>query len=414
MSRVSGAEEWRRGWHLVGLTALGLTCAPTTLPVYTLGVFVGPYQQQFGWSRGEIQTAILFSTGLAVFCAPLAGALVRRFGLRRTILPGLVGMAVSCLIAAANTGSLWQLYVAYALMSVLGAGAGAVGWSTLLSGRFEKSRGLALGLGLSGTGLCAALMPQIAAFGIGHFGWRGAYILLAAFVALVVLPACFAMLPAEAVASHQNDDSATTWTGLDVSSAVRHWRFWVLGLSTAAIYLVVGGLLPNIVPALQDIGLSTGEAASIMSLFGLAVIIGRVSVGALVDRVWAPLVAASVLVPAAFGCLLLQDGTSATIAGTAVILVGMATGMELDVLGFLTARYFGLADYARVYGRLYVFVAATAGIAPLIFGYIYDWTGSYSLPLKVSAGLLVVGGVGLLSLGRYLQWVPAENRRLSA
>ena len=392
MNRVSGAEEWRRSWHLVGLTALGLTCAPTTLPVYTLGVFVAPYQRQFGWGRGEIQTAILFSTGLAVFCAPMAGALVRRFGLRRTILPGLIGMAVSCLIAAANTGALWQLYLAYALMAVLGAGAGGVGWSTLLSGRFEKSRGLALGLGLSGTGLCAALMPQIAAFGIGHFGWRGAYILLAAFVAFVVLPVCFAGLPDEAIVSHENGEPAPARTGFDVGSAVRHWRFWALGLSTAAIYLVVGGLLPNIVPALQDIGLSTGQAASIMSLFGLAVIVGRVTVGALVDRVWAPLVAVFVLVPAAFGCLLLQDGASVVIAGTAVVLVGMATGMELDVLGFLAARYFGLADFARIYGRLYVFVAATAGIAPLTFGYIYDWTGSYSLPLKISAGLLLVGG----------------------
>ena len=414
MNRATGRDEWRRGWHLVGLTALGLTCAPTTLPVYTLGVFVAPYQQQFGWGRGEIQTAILFSTGLAVFCAPMAGAMVRRFGLRRTILPGLAGMAVACLIAAANTGTLWQLYLSYALMSVLGAGAGGVGWSTLLSGRFEKSRGLALGLGLSGTGLCAALMPQIAAFGIEHFGWRGAYILLAAFTALIVLPACFAVLPDEAIASDEPGMAAPALSGINAGDAVRHWRFWALGLSTAAIYLVVGGLLPNIVPALRDIGLSPGQATSIMSLFGLAVIIGRVGVGALVDRVWAPLVAALDLVPAAFGCLLLQDGASVTVAATAVILVGMATGMELDVLGFLAARYFGLADFARVYGRLFVFVAATAGVAPLTFGYIYDWTGSYSLPLKVSAGLLLVGGMGLLSLGRYPQWTPAENRCLSA
>ena len=48
---ASATDEWRRGWHLVALTALGLTCAPTTLPVYTLGVFVGPFEQEFGWSR---------------------------------------------------------------------------------------------------------------------------------------------------------------------------------------------------------------------------------------------------------------------------------------------------------------------------------------------------------------------------
>lgn len=395
-------DEWRRGWHLVALTALGLTCAPTTLPVYSIGVFVAPYQAEFGWGRGAIQTAILFSTGLSVFCAPLSGALIRRYGLRRTILPGLLGMAIACLIAAANTGALWQLYLAYALMSVLGLGAGAIGWSTLISARFDKARGLALGLALSGTGVCAALMPQIASFGISMFGWRGAYVLLAGFAVAVVLPACFWLLPDDPLppteGSHHDTPLAS---GLSADLAVRHWRFWVLGCSTAAIYLVVGGLIPNMVPALQDAGFSPAQAASIMGVYGISVIVGRICVGAVVDHYWAPAVATAVLVPASIGCLLLIGSPGLALAAGAVVLIGMATGMELDVLGFLTARYFGIADYARIYGRLYVFVAATAGIAPMVFGYIFDWTGSYAIPLQVSAALLIVGAGGLLALGTY-------------
>lgn len=399
---LTAKAEWRRSWHLVALTALGLTCAPTTLPVYSLGVFVGPFQAEFGWGRGAIQAAILFSTGLSVFCAPLSGALIRRYGLRRTVIPGLAGMAIACLVAAANTGALWQLYLAYGLMSVLGLGAGAIGWTTLISARFEKARGLALGIALSGTGLCAALMPQIAQLGISFFGWRGAYILLAAFALFVVLPACLWLLPDNPVAaSDKTMDGAPSSDGLSAAHAVRHWRFWVLGTSTAAIYLVVGGLIPNMVPALQDAGISAAQAASIMGVYGISVIVGRISVGALVDRFWAPLVATAVLVPASMGCLFLLGSPALAVATGAVVLIGMATGMELDVLGFLTARYFGIADYARIYGRLYVFVAATAGIAPMTFGFIFDWTGSYAIPLQVSAGLLIAGGIGLLALGRY-------------
>ena len=386
---------------MVALTALGLTCAPTTLPVYSLGVLVAPFQAEFGWGRGEIQTAILFSTGLSIFCAPLSGSLVRRFGLRKTILPGLAGMAIACGIAAANTGELWQLYAAYALMSVLGTGAGAVGWSTLISGRFDRARGLALGLALSGTGLCAAVMPQIANFGIALLGWRGAYIMMAAFIIAIVLPICALLLPDVAIPQDDQRHHLKEHAGMDARSALHHWRFWVLGLSTAAIYLVVGGLLPNIVPTLQDIGMTAATAASIMGLFGISVVVGRICVGALLDIFWAPVVAIAVLVPAAFGCLLLQGEVSMVVAATAIVLIGAATGMELDVLGFLAARYFGIADYARIYGRLYVFVAASAGVAPMAFGYIYDWTGSYALPLQVSAGLLLVGGAGLLTLGRY-------------
>ena len=399
---MTARQEWRRGWHLVLLTALGIACAPTALPVYSLGVFVEPFQAEFGWGRGEIQTAILFSTGLSIFCAPLSGTMVKRFGLRKTILPGLAGVGVGLLAAAANTGSLWQLYAAYALMSVLGTGAGMIGWSALISGRFDKARGLALGLALSGTGLCAALMPQIALAGMSVLGWRGAYLFLAGFVLLIALPICMAVLPDDPVADKKTEQPVHV-SGMDAAAALRHWRFWVLGVATGAIYMVVGGLLPNFVPLLQDNGLSAAQAASIMGMFGISVVVGRICVGALVDRFWAPAVATGVLIPAAIACLVLQGETSVVVAAAAVMIVGAATGMELDVLSFLTARYFGIADYARIYGRLFVFLAVTAGVAPMLFGYFHDWTGHYTLPLQISAGLLMAGAVLLLALGRYPQ-----------
>lgn len=405
MIEATATQEWRQSWSIVVLTIIGLTCAPTTLPVYTLGVFVIPFAKEFGWGRGDIQAAILFSTGLAVVGAPLAGFLIRRFGVRRIILPSLLGMALSLILAALNTGHLWQLYATYALMSILGAGAGGVAWTTLIIARFDRARGLALGLALSGTGLCAALMPQIATIGLDRWGWQGAYFAMAMFVALAVFPISVLMLPRDTENTRIETAKGDDLSGMDVSEVVRHWRFWTLGFSTAAIYLVVGGLLPNIVPALLDNGATGATAASIMSAFGIAVIVGRISVGALVDRFWAPLIATLVLLPAALGCFLLQSDITVPVMAIAVIFVGMATGMELDVLSFLATKYFGSADYPRIYGRLYIFVAATAGVAPMIFGYIYDWTGSYALPLQASAVLLIAGAAGLIALGRY----PKEN-----
>lgn len=402
------ASEWRRGWPLVALTALGLTCAPVTLPVYTIGVFVGPLQQAFGWTRGEIQTAILFSTGLAVISAPLAGGFIKRFGIRNTILPGLVGIAIACLLAAAMSGALWQLYAVYSAMAVLGAGAGAVAWTSLIAGAFAKARGLALGLALSGTGLCAILMPQLAAAAMVDYGWRGAYLAFAAFALIVVLPLCVLVLPRRSGEVRGDQVSSKPQAGLSVAEALRHRRFWILGFSTACIYLAVGGIIPNLVPALTDKGLSSAAAASIMSVFGAAVIAGRIAVGALVDRFWAPAVAALVLVPAAFACLVFEASAGFATYAFAAALIGIATGMEFDVLGFLTARYFGLADFARIYGRVYIFVAAAAGLAPLLFGYAYDLTGSYSLPLFAAAALLGAGASGLLLLGRYPVLDPAH------
>ncbi|MXP24687.1 MFS transporter [Altererythrobacter indicus] len=399
--------EWRRNWPLVILTALALTSSPATLPVYSIGVLTGPLEAEFGWSRATIQAAITFSTGLGFFGGPLGGWLVERFGVRRSILGGIVGLGGAVLVCAAMTGSAWQLYLLYAAMALLGAGAGAVSWTFLIADRFVRSRGLALGVALSGTGLAAFITPRIAVAGLEWGGWQGAYIWLAGFCLLLILPLCLLGLP-RGTGGHRAGSLPETElprAGLTLGEAVRGHRFWLIGVATLCIYVAVGGLIPNLVPALTDSGLSQGEAVSIMGFFGLAIVAGRILVGFFVDIFWAPLVASAVLIPAAIACFLIQQPLDFVAYAMAAMAIGMATGMEFDMLGFLAARYLGLAHFARIYGRLYIFVALGAGLAPPAFAFAYDTFGNYGWPLTISAGLLLLGAGCFLALGRY----PAER-----
>ena len=400
----SGASlaEWRHNWHLVLLTVIGITCVPTTLPVYTIGLFVAPLQADFGWSRGAIQGAILCSTGLGLAGGPIAGWLVQRIGLKRAILSGLIGMGCALALAAAIDGSLWHLYLAYALIALIGAGTSAVTWSCLIAERFSASRGLALGIALSGSGLSAVLMPRLVMLGMEWGGWRTAYLLLAGFALLVILPLCALMLPREGErASGDTAAPIPVRSGMPLAAVLRDRRFWLIGASMAAIYLAVGGLIPNLVPALGDRGLPLPEAVTIMGILGSAIIAGRILVGLLIDHVWAPLIATIILLPAAGACLLMTSDAGFAAYAAAAALLGAATGMEFDMLGFLVARYFGLADFARIYGRLYMFVAAAAGTAPLAYGALYDHLRSYDIAFTLSALQAAAGAAGLLALGRY-------------
>ncbi|MDR7154024.1 MFS family permease [Sphingobium xenophagum] len=402
MTGGASLTEWRHNWHLVLLTVIGITCVPTTLPVYMIGLFVAPLQADFGWSRGTIQGAILCSTGLGLAGGPIAGWLVQRIGLRRAILSGLIGMACALALAATISGSLWHLYLAYALIALIGAGTSAVTWSCLIAERFAASRGLALGIALSGSGLSAVLMPRLVMLGMEWGGWRIGYLLLAAFALLIILPLCALMLPREGQrASGGTTVPVPARSGLPLTAVLRDRRFWLIGTSTAAIYLAVGGLIPNLVPALGDRGLPLAEAVTIMGILGGAIIAGRIIVGLLIDHVWAPLIATSILLPAAGACLLMASDAGFAAYAVAAALLGAATGMEFDMLGFLVARYFGLADFVRIYGRLYMFVAAAAGTAPLAYGALYDHLRSYDIAFTLSALLLAGGAAGLLALGRY-------------
>lgn len=403
VDRTSGAmAEWRNGWSLVAIIAVILTSAPSTLPVYTLGVFVKPLQVEFGWGRGQIEMAILFSTGLSALLAPFMGELVQRFGARRNLLPGILGIALAFLLASQMSSALWQFLACYALMALFGAGVSAVACTQVINRAFSISRGLALGVALSGTGVCAFLMPKIATWALEAWGWRGGYVALAMTAMLIVFPLAAMFIPADKLDEAQHPrEMVRKRDGVSVGDALRSKQFWLIGASIALAYLAIGGIIPNIIPALTDKGMSASVAASVMGGYGLAIIIGRVVVGFLLDRFWAPAVAVAVLIPAALACLVLTLPVELAALSVAVMVIGVATGMEFDVLAYITSRYFGLKDYARIYGRLYVFLAGSAAVAPMLFGFLHDSTGEYAFAFQASATALTLAGILLIGLGRY-------------
>ena len=176
---VEGANiltsEVRHGWRLIVAASIGVVTSSIVLPFYTIGALMKPLIGTFGWSRAEVQYGILFSSGLGALTAPLVGWLNDRYGPRALALPGMLGLACGFFIAASMNGALWMFYLAYGCMALLGAGTTPVTWTRAIAASFNKQRGLALGLTLTGTGICAMLAPLFTVRLIESFGWRAAY-----------------------------------------------------------------------------------------------------------------------------------------------------------------------------------------------------------------------------------------------
>jgi predicted MFS family arabinose efflux permease len=132
------------------------------------------------------------------------------------------------------------------------------------------------------------------------------------------------------------------------------------------------------------------------------VIFGRIAGGLLIDRFWAPAVAAVLLGAPAAACLMLAgahlDHRSAVLS---ICLIGLAAGAEYDLLAFMVARYFGMKSYGSIYGALYACFALGAGLGPVFFGADFDRSHGYSLSLHLACGLFIAPAVLLLLMGRY-------------
>ncbi|WP_217705684.1 MFS transporter [Peristeroidobacter soli] len=399
------------GWRLLLACVAGVAFGSIGFATYSIGAFVKPLEAEFGWSRADVQGAILFSMGLGGIAAPLAGMLIDRFGARLIALTGLIGAGIGFLSAAWATSSIWTFYLAYALVACLGAGSGPVSWTRAIAGQFQKSRGLALGLALSGTGVSAIFVPPYVVSLIESFGWRIGFVGLSLLPVAIALPIAYLFFRPRDTAMPKPGSGvqATQQPGLTALEALRSYRFWVLMLSIIAMYLGITGIIPNLIPALTDRGYSPSAAAAVQSVFGLAVIFGRLLVGWLIDRYWAPAVAAAVLTPPVVACIIFLNDVPYAAYLFAALLAGMAAGAELDLLAFFTARYFGLRSYARTYSLLYAGVAVAAGIGPAAFAYVYEMTGSYNASFTLAAILFAIGGPCVLTLGRYPSFTQAQS-----
>ncbi len=396
------AVEFRRGWPVLLAAALGTAFGASPIPFNSAGPFTQPLAAEFGWGRGDIQLALFWYTLAVVLVVPFIGGLADRIGVRKVALGTLALFGVSFAALSLTPASLLAFYLLWAAMGALGGGSTPVTWTRAVNAWFVHNRGLALALTLMGTGVTAALLPSFATWLIEQYGWRKAFVGISLLPLAVALPVAYFLFREPGEKDAHVLVAPVNRSGVSVGQALRDYRFYVIAGSILCVAIGVGGSVTNFQPLLMDRGFTPQDAAKIAGVIGISVIAGRLLAGFLIDRYWAPLVTLPMLALPALSCFLLaQAEVPAHAAIVSAMLIGLAAGAETDLVAFLTARYFGLANYGRLYGLQYSVFGFASGISPFMFGKVFDVTGSDQPILYFAAGLFVVGAVALLTLGRY-------------
>lgn len=390
-----GDERGVQARSLAG-AVVGSITGISALLLYTNGQFVAGLAREFGLTRVQFGFGVLLATMAIAAANPLVGWLVDRLGAKWPSIGGLVLLSAGFAALGAFTGSVSGYFLLQTLLGFVGAASGPIAYTKIIGAAFHARRGVALGITMMGIGLSGWLVPPVLARIIEAHGWRGGYFALAviplagALITAIVLPRVAA--PARAASPAMSTDEPATWLHSRV--------FWILALAFAAISLSFAGLLPHFVPLLGDNGLDPVAAGVVAGRIGLAVIASRLLIGYLLDRVFAPWLAIAICLIAAAGiALLLIKGVGS--ASITAIAMGIALGAELDLMGFLVARYFGLAQFGKIYGWLYGAFVFASGLGPLWVGAVRDASGSYTPALLACALGLVASSAVFLLLPRY-------------
>ncbi len=397
-------QEWSAGWPVVIASLFGF--ALPTIYVYSVGSLIAPLEVEFGWTRAQISSGLSVVTLMGAILSPFVGVLIDRIGPRRIALPGALLLCGSFGIISLANGSLWQWWLLWFLLVFVAAGLKPVVWSLSVASTFEKGRGFALAVALSGSGLGLAVMPLLSIWIIDNYGWRAAPPLLGLIVGVVVVPILYFGLHSGADAASKarrsgSDKVQPAKAGVDARTALLSGRFFRLAVASFLATVTGVGLGTNYVPVLTDLGLDRSEAAATAGLAGIASIIGRLATGVLLDRYRANLVGdICVLLPLISCFLLLSSTVTIPIAMIAVFLFGCALGAEIDIIAYLTAEQFGTARYGTIFGVIAGLWSLATAIGPLAISYVYDVTGSYDLVIWLIIPAIVVTSLCLFSLRR--------------
>lgn len=387
-------SEWRNGgWSLVlgGAAGLGTSYG---LMLMTSGLFIAPLQSALGVSRTAV-TIIPVVSLMSVVLSPPTGWLVDRLGARRIGLGAMLALGACYAALTVLPATIASFYTVVALIGLVTAALSPMTWTVLVSQRFVRQRGAALALAMSGTSVLTALITPVLSSTIAEHGWRWGYGLLSLLTLGVGFPLVllFYRSPPVSVAD------APRAANYRVILAER--RAWLLLVCFATVAFAMGGFMIHIVPILVSRGLSPGDAAIGGSVFAMAIALGRVVVGILLDKLRAPLVACCCLLVPVAGTqvVLLIDGETGgqfQLALLAASMLGMAQGAQANFIAFFAARYFPISVYARAYAFLSLGSGLMMAAGGIYFSYAFDLTGSYDAAVHASAICYLTGALLIL------------------
>jgi MFS family permease len=389
----TAATEWRANWTLALTAMAGYSIA--SMHAGSTGVMMEPVTREFGWSRTEFYFGISLVSFVNMSLATFTGVAIDRIGPRR------VAIIASTLLFAAvafmsTVGD--DLFGWWARWLLVGIGISAMPtvWVAAVAARFEASRGLAVAVALSGSGIGTSLAPIITHALVENYGWRAGYIGLSAIWAAVAMP--LILLFFHGPKRH----APATLAGQAVKQRGDEKDPEPRGVA----------LVMNLVPVLVSTGLARGTAASVAGLIGIATIVGRITGGWLSDRMEAKFVAfaatiAAVVLPIG---LLLFPG-SVPIAAASVVIYGFMGGAKVGALAYLASRHLGQRAFGTLYGAINATIALAVALAPLLANYVYDITQSYQPAMWAAVPILVIAALLYLMLGDYPDFARGDERQ---
>ena len=295
--------------------------------------------------------------------------------------------------------------------------------NTALANWFDKKRGTAIGVAMTGISIGAITITPLGGFILQNHGWQATYMFLAAISWILVLPPVLFVMrdrpedmgllpdgrrPDEPSATAEPagpDEEAIrvpdkSWTP---AQAVRSIHFWMISLSYLIIHVAFGSVLTHQIVYLTDTGVSMTAAAAALGLTGGIGGAGKLFFGYLSDK-WSPKIIAPLCAALqAVGIVILLMTNSTLMVWIFAVVFGFCMGGHAAIIPVVVGYIFGVGSFGTLYGFVSTFGATGIAIAPILAGMAHEIMNSYvfvfsgCVVASLAAAVLLYVSIALIS-----------------
>ncbi|HUV59031.1 MAG TPA: MFS transporter [Desulfatiglandales bacterium] len=376
--------------------------------LYCFGLFLEPLISEFGWTKATISGAYSVSFILHGFMYIITGRINDRVGPKMVVRVCCIIMGFAYILMG-WINAVWHLYLIYGVALAIAMGGIYVPLVSTLARWFVKKLGLMTGIVVSGVGFGTMLLPLIVRWLIATYEWRVSYVILGVLILLLLVPVTqflrqkpedLRLLAYGSGEKLKRMSHGSEAPAMPLRDALLTREFWIFCGTISCFVFAQQVILVHIASHAAVLGLSATIGANILSIIGGSSIVGRMTIGALTDKIGnkRSLTFDIALLLSAFLWLpVVKEVRMLYLFGS---IFGFSYGGLVAMMSPIVAELFGLASHGVILGTLSFIATAGGAVGPVVAGYLFDITGAYTITLFICAAFVTVSFVLAIILWR--------------
>ena len=368
---------------LIAFLSTGLSIG---MSQYAFGQFATPLQEEFGWTKTQLNGALslAFVSGIT---GPILGKAADKYGIKIVLLISLLLISSGFLLRP-TISHLWQWYFYSGLVYAGFPGATHITSGKMVSTWFPKTRGRVMGAVTSGNNFGGFTMPALAASIIAFSNWELAFIVFGSIMLFLgifsyfIISESLDLVESESIRTNKDLDSISlakkqSKLGFEFKEALRSFRFWTINLSLMIGVLTYQGILTQLTQFLEDEGMRTNLATTCLMMIAVMGVIGKITFG----RASEIFSARKTLILSMFfqtiGTIVLCIDSGEILLWIGCFIYGLGFGAFGALIPLIIVEQFGMKNLGSLMGINLMLTSITMAIGPLVAGMIHDQTRSY-------------------------------------